>query len=132
MATAALFAERRRAEARQDLLIAELDHRVKNVLARVAVIAMQTRQNSMTMDEFVQALDGRIQSMAAAYSLLSQSRWGAVGLTDLKTTGYSGSTSLCSSSISCPNTAKNSTATCGPHRQIVATDYSECLQSMSS
>jgi two-component sensor histidine kinase len=35
------------------------------------------------MDEFVQALDGRIQSMAAAHSLLSQSRWGGVGLTDL-------------------------------------------------
>ncbi len=80
---AALFAERRRAEARQDLLIAELDHRVKNVLARVAVIAMHTRQSSMTMDEFVQALDGRIQSMATAHSLLSQSRWGGVGLTDL-------------------------------------------------
>jgi len=30
---AALFAERRQAEARQDLLIAELGHRVKNVLA---------------------------------------------------------------------------------------------------
>ena len=80
---AALFAERRRAEARQDLLIAELDHRVKNVLARVAVIAMHTRQSGMTMDEFVQALDGRIQSMSAAHSLLSQSRWGGVGLTDL-------------------------------------------------
>jgi two-component sensor histidine kinase/integral membrane sensor domain MASE1 len=80
---AALFAERRQAEARQDLLIAELDHRVKNVLARVAVIAVHTRQSSMTMDEFVQALDGRIQSMAAAHSLLSQSRWGGVGLTDL-------------------------------------------------
>jgi two-component sensor histidine kinase len=53
------------------------------VLARVAVIAMHTRQSSMTMDEFVQALDGRIQSMAAAHSLLSQSRWGGVGLTDL-------------------------------------------------
>ncbi len=80
---AALFAERRRAEARQDLLIAELDHRVKNVLARVAVVTMHTRQASKTMDEFVQALDGRIQSMAAAHSLLSQSRWGGVGLTDL-------------------------------------------------
>ncbi len=30
---AALFAERRQAEARQDLLIADLGHRVKNVLA---------------------------------------------------------------------------------------------------
>jgi PAS domain S-box-containing protein len=75
--------ERKRAEERQDLLIAELDHRVKNVLARVAVVAMQTRQGSDSMAEFVKALDGRIQSMAAAHSLLSQSRWQGVGLNDL-------------------------------------------------
>ena len=74
---------RKRAEERQDLLIAELDHRVKNVLARVAAVAMYTRQGSSSMDEFVKALDGRIQSMAAAHSLLSQSRWHGVGLTDL-------------------------------------------------
>jgi PAS domain S-box-containing protein len=74
---------RKQAEERQDLLIAELDHRVKNVLARVAVVAMHTRHGSGTMDEFVRALSGRIQSMAAAHSLLSQSRWHGVGLTDL-------------------------------------------------
>jgi PAS domain S-box-containing protein len=74
---------RKQAEERQDRLIAELDHRVKNVLARVAVVAMQTRQGSSSIDEFVKALDGRIQSMAAAHSLLSQSRWHGVGLTDL-------------------------------------------------
>ena len=75
--------ERKHAEERQDLLIAELDHRVKNVLARVAVVAMQTREGSTSMSEFVKALDGRIQSMAAAHSLLSQSRWHGVGLADL-------------------------------------------------
>jgi PAS domain S-box-containing protein len=74
---------RKRAEERQDALLAELDHRVKNVLARVAVVSMYTRQGSNSMDEFVRALDGRIQSMAAAHSLLSQSRWHGVGLTDL-------------------------------------------------
>ncbi len=75
--------ERKRAEEHQDLLIAELDHRVKNVLARVAVVGMYTRQGSSSMDEFVQALDGRIQSMADAHALLSQSRWRGVSLTDL-------------------------------------------------
>jgi PAS domain S-box-containing protein len=75
--------ERKRAEQRQDMLAAELDHRVKNVLSRVAVAAMYTRQGSRSMDEFVRALDGRIQSMAAAHSLLSESRWHGVGLTDL-------------------------------------------------
>jgi PAS domain S-box-containing protein len=75
--------ERKRAEERQDMLIAEFDHRVKNILARVAVVAMYTRQGSRSMDEFIQTLDGRIQSMATAHSLLSQSRWNGAGLTEL-------------------------------------------------
>ncbi len=75
--------ERKRAEEHQRLLVAELDHRVKNVLARVAVVAMYTRQGSSSMDEFVRALDGRIQSMAAAHALLSQNRWQGVALADL-------------------------------------------------
>src|SRR5258708_193462 len=73
---------RKQAEERQDLLIAELDHRVKNVLARAAVVAMHTRQGSGTMDEFVRALGGRIQSMAAAHSLPTQSPRPRLGLTD--------------------------------------------------
>jgi PAS domain S-box-containing protein len=75
--------ERKQSEKRQAALMAELDHRVKNVLARVAVVAMSTRQGSNSMDEFVRTLDGRIQSMATAHSLLSQSRWHGVGLTEL-------------------------------------------------
>jgi two-component sensor histidine kinase/PAS domain-containing protein len=75
--------ERKRAEERQSALIAELDHRVKNVLASVAVVASATRQGSSSMDQYVRTLDGRIQSMASAHSLLSQSRWRGVGLADL-------------------------------------------------
>jgi PAS domain S-box-containing protein len=75
--------ERKRAEERQNMLMAELDHRVKNVLARVAVVAMATRQGVGTVDDFVRRLDGRIQSMASAHALLSQSRWHGVSLPDL-------------------------------------------------
>jgi len=74
---------RKQAEKRQDLLITELDHRVKNVLARVAAVVMHTRRRCESMDEFVKTLHGRIQSMAAAHSLLSQSRWSDVGFADL-------------------------------------------------
>jgi PAS domain S-box-containing protein len=74
---------RKQAEKRQDMLIAELDHRVKNVLARVGAVVRHTRRRCGTTDEFVKALDGRIQSMAAAHALLSQSRWSDVGLADL-------------------------------------------------
>jgi PAS domain S-box-containing protein len=72
--------ERKRAAEHQELLVAELDHRVKNVLAQVAVVATSTRQASRSIDDFVQSLDGRIQSMAAAHTLLSKSGWQNVGL----------------------------------------------------
>jgi PAS domain S-box-containing protein len=75
--------EHKRSEERQNALMAELDHRVRNVLARVAVVATSTRRGSSSVDEFVRTLDGRIQSMAAAHALLSQSRWHGVSLPDL-------------------------------------------------
>jgi two-component sensor histidine kinase len=70
----------RRSDQAQKLLIAELDHRVKNILAQVAVVAGFTRQGSRSIDEFLGSLDGRIQSMAAAHTLLSENHWGSVGL----------------------------------------------------
>jgi PAS domain S-box-containing protein len=74
------ISERKRAEQHQALLLTELDHRVKNILAQVAVVAKSTRQGSRSVDEFLRSLDGRIQSMAAAHTLLSQSGWQGVGL----------------------------------------------------
>ena len=72
--------ERKQIELHQELLVAELDHRVKNILAQVAVVAVSTRQGSRSMDEFLRSLNGRIQSMAAAHTLLSKSGWQSVGL----------------------------------------------------
>ena len=63
--------ERKRAEDHQRMLIAELDHRVKNVLATVSAVAACTLDTSSTMDQFVAALDGRIRSMATTHELLS-------------------------------------------------------------
>jgi PAS domain S-box-containing protein len=74
---------RKQSEERQHLLSAELDHRVKNVLARVAAVVRHTRRRGGTIDEFVKAVDGRIQSIAAAHVLLSQSLWSGVSLPDL-------------------------------------------------
>jgi len=75
--------ERKRAEERQRLLVRELDHRVKNVLATVATVAQRTREGSDSMDEFLQIFDGRIQSMANAHALLSRSHWQGVSLAEL-------------------------------------------------
>jgi two-component sensor histidine kinase len=80
---AALFAERRRTENHQKMLMAELDHRVKNVLARVAAVADSTRQGHGSIDEFIRSYNGRIQSMAAAHSLMSQAAWKGTDLAAL-------------------------------------------------
>ena len=75
--------ERKRAEEQQRLLVRELDHRVKNVLASVGAVAQRTREGSGSIDEFLQTFDGRIQSMANAHALLSRSHWQGVGLAEL-------------------------------------------------
>ena len=75
--------ERRRAEEHQKTLMAELDHRVKNVLARVVAVAECTRQGGGSNDEFIRSFNGRIQSMAAAHTLLSQTGWRGADLAAL-------------------------------------------------
>jgi len=77
------ISERKRADEHQKVLVAELDHRVKNVLARVSAVAMSTRQVSGSTDEFTRSLNGRLESMGTAHSLLSHSGWQDVDLRDL-------------------------------------------------
>jgi len=75
--------DRKRAEEHQKLLVAELDHRVKNVLATVTAVASDTSQHSNSMADFIDAFDHRIRSMADTQALLSKSHWKGVSLNDL-------------------------------------------------
>jgi PAS domain S-box-containing protein len=75
--------ERRKSEDHKNLLIAELDHRVKNVLACVAAVAQRSQECSRSADEFVDLLNGRLNSLANAHALLSRSHWEGVGLGEL-------------------------------------------------
>src|SRR5215472_15912738 len=81
--TVAMYTRLANAFEHQKLLVAELDHRVKNVLVRVAAIVTETCEYSTTMDDFVKTLGGRLQSMSGAHSLLSKARWRGVGVADL-------------------------------------------------
>jgi PAS domain S-box-containing protein len=96
------------AEERQDLLSAELDHRVKNVLARVVAVVRHTRRRTGTIDEFVTAVDGRIQSIAAAHTLLSQNHWSGVGLADLIRHQLAPYTTAANTTVSGPDVVLNS------------------------
>jgi PAS domain S-box-containing protein len=101
----------KRAEEHQRLLVAELDHRVKNVLARVGVVAMYTREGSGTIDEFIEALDSRIESMAVAHELLSQGNWMGVRLADLVRHQLAPYATDANMAISGPDIALNAAAT---------------------
>src|SRR3546814_479351 len=56
--------ERKKAEESQRLLNAELDHRVKNILATIQSLLVQTSHGSRSLDAFVEAFKGRIGAMA--------------------------------------------------------------------
>jgi len=71
----------RRAAETERLLIREVDHRAKNVLAVVQSLAQLTPFHSKA--QYVEALSGRIGSLARAHSLLSNTRWSGVDLHDL-------------------------------------------------
>jgi PAS domain S-box-containing protein len=75
--------ERRLAEEARTILNAELDHRVKNALATVSAVVSHTREASLSADDFIAALEGRLRSMAAAHELLSARQWQGVSLTEL-------------------------------------------------
>ena len=71
---------RKEAERVQELLIGELNHRVKNVLATVAAIARQTFTGAQDIETARTAFDARLQSLARAHDLLTRGSWEAASL----------------------------------------------------
>lgn len=62
-------------EDQREILMAELDHRVKNVLAAVQALAIQTGKRTTSLDSFLQTFGGRLKAMASANELLTAARW---------------------------------------------------------
>ena len=75
--------EQTRFEQRQSMLIKELDHRVKNALARMDVVIKVSRDQHQTLDEYVDVIEGRIASMARTQERLSQNKWDGVDIASL-------------------------------------------------
>jgi PAS domain S-box-containing protein len=71
--------ETRRAEQRQQLLINELNHRVKNTLATVQSLAHQTLKDEPSR----QRLNERLFALSAAHNVLTRSNWEAAGITEI-------------------------------------------------
>ena len=81
---------RRAAEEQRTTLMAELDHRVKNVLAAVQALAQQTAKRTTSMSHFLSTFSGRLKAMASANELLTAARWRGAAIAQLAEAELSG------------------------------------------
>lgn len=75
--------DRKRAEERQRILVAELNHRVKNTLAIVQSLALQTHRTTHSPIEFMEALNARVRALARAHDMLTENSWEGLMLKDV-------------------------------------------------
>lgn len=74
-------AESAQANERQELLIAELNHRVRNILAVIRGLIRQSKPKpGSTIEEFVAQVDGRIHALARAHNQITDDHWGPAPL----------------------------------------------------
>lgn len=71
------------AERQRDILMAELDHRVKNTLVAVQSIALQTAQGTESIDDFLSRFDARLMALSRTHNLLLERHWTGASLRDL-------------------------------------------------
>jgi PAS domain S-box-containing protein len=75
--------EKKRAEEMQRLLLGELNHRVKNMLAIVQSIAAQTLRSAASPEAFARSFTGRVQALARAHTLFTRDSWQGTDIHDL-------------------------------------------------
>ena len=68
--------QRQQAHARQELLIAELNHRVRNILGVIRGLIRQSKPHDGSIEGFVKLVDGRIHALARAHNQITDDHWG--------------------------------------------------------
>ncbi len=69
-----------RSEAHRQLLVNELNHRVKNTLATIQSIASQSLRNAGVDPVVRKAFEGRLMAIAATHNVLTDENWSAASL----------------------------------------------------
>ena len=72
--------ERVRAEQKRDLLVAELNHRVKNTLATVVAISHQSFVEGRSPEEAHRSFERRVRALAQTHGRLAEASWTGVSL----------------------------------------------------
>jgi PAS domain S-box-containing protein len=86
------ISQRKRGEAQRELLIAELNHRVKNTLGVVQAIAHQSFKGMDSAAPARTSFEGRLVALGATHTLLSQSNWDVASLQELTKNALEAST----------------------------------------
>ena len=74
-------AERQQANERQELLIAELNHRVRNILGVIRGLIRQSKPSAdASIEDFVRLVDGRVHALARAHNQITDDHWGPAPL----------------------------------------------------
>lgn len=68
--------QRQQANERQELLIAELNHRVRNILGVIRGLIRQSVPHDDSVEGFVKLVDGRIHALARAHNQITDDHWG--------------------------------------------------------
>ena len=77
--------ERKEAQERQELLIAELNHRVRNILNLIRGVVTQSRAGAADAATFTALVGDRIQALARAHDQVTSANWGPGSLAELLT-----------------------------------------------
>nr|WP_321458273.1 HWE histidine kinase domain-containing protein [uncultured Cohaesibacter sp.] len=73
----------KRSEEKTRLLLREVNHRVKNMLAILQSLASQTLRHAQSPERFTRAFSGRLSALATSHSLLSDQEWEDIDLVSL-------------------------------------------------
>jgi PAS domain S-box-containing protein len=75
--------DRKAAQEQKNLLLAELNHRVKNTLATVQALVAHTARNSSSPEDFQRRFEPRLIALSAAHDRLTQNEWRGANLKDI-------------------------------------------------
>lgn len=68
---------------RQELLIAELNHRVRNILSLIRALVVQSKPSAADVDSFARIIGGRIQALARAHDQITSEQFSSTSLQDI-------------------------------------------------
>jgi PAS domain S-box-containing protein len=74
---------RKTAERQQQIMVAELNHRVKNMLAVVQALAFQTMRGEAVPEHVSEAFSGRLKALSSAHEILTRESWEGADLQDI-------------------------------------------------